>query len=237
MAYKNNVRDGREANVFLCTFASAKASAVTAGHVYKITKKAETGSGFGSFKVGHPFIAKGTITLAEGDECVEITPKFIGGATDKELNREKSSNEVTCDKDESAVYITDGKVSVSGSISVYSLIQDVDSAANLIKQRFTDVGSYDESGKLTLNSKDRTEKDFLMFVWDSRNLQAGELAEIDFVAGLFTSLGHSSSYGSPQSSPLQFNGNDTDDHGTRSINMQIEVTEDLINQIEVWKAA
>lgn len=236
MAYKNNVRDGREANVFLCSFGSVKATSLESGHVYAITKKAATGSAFGSFKVGHVFIAKGTMTLADSDECVEVTPKFIGGATDKELNREKSSNEVTCDKDEAAVYITDGKVSVSGSISCYSLIQDIDSAANLIKQRFMDIGSYDTNGELVLNAQDRTEKDYLLFVWDARNLQVGEMAEIDGQACLFTSLGHSSSYGSPQSSALQFNGNDTDNQGHRSLNLQIEVTEDFIAQVEEWKA-
>lgn len=237
MAYKNNVRDGREANVFLCSFADTKATSLSAGHVYAITKKASSSSVFGSFKVGHVFIAKGTMTLTDGDECVEVTPKFIGGATDKELNREKSSNEVTCDKDEAAVYISDGKVSVSGSISCYSLIQDVDSAANLIKQRFMDIGSYDSDGKLKLNSQDRTEKDYLLFVWDARNLKAGEMVEIDAQACLFTSLGHSSSYGSPQSSALQFNGNDTDDFGHRSLNLQIEATDDFITQVEAWKAS
>lgn len=237
MAYMNNVRDGREANIFLCSFAAVKAASCTEGHVYAITKKAASASGFGDLKVGELFVAVGTITLADGDECVEVTPKFIGGATDKELNREKTSNDVTCDKDESAVYISDGKVSVSGSISLYSLIQDPDSAANQIKQRFMDINTYGDDGKLKKYSKDRTEKDFLMFVWDARNLQEGEYAEVDFVAGLITSLGHQSSYGSPQSMPVSFNGNDSDDQGHRSSNMQFKVSDEFIQQIETWKSA
>jgi hypothetical protein len=111
MAQLNNVRDGRKAKVFLASFGTTELTTVALGKIYAITAKASGTSGFGNLVKGDFFIATGSTapTLETGDKCVEVTPLFLGGATDKDLNFEKSTTDITCDKDSASNVTSDGK--------------------------------------------------------------------------------------------------------------------------------
>ena len=89
------------------------------GKLFCITKKDASASIFGNLKVGDYFLCLdiGTGTphvpavpaLGTDDELVEVIPQFIGGATDKDLNYEKSTAEITCDKDEAQNIVSNGR--------------------------------------------------------------------------------------------------------------------------------
>ena len=237
MAQLNNVRDGRKAKVYLLKHASTSASALALGKIYAITAKGTT-SIFGNLKVGDYFIATGASapTLGTGDTCVEVTPKFFGGATDKDLNFEKSTAEITCVKDDAANVTSNGVVTGSGSITAYDLLQTGDTALNDVKKRFNNVVTY-AAGTPSGDELDRTEKDVLMFVWDARDLEAGEYMAFDFVPCFITSLGHSSAYGSGQTAPVNFSTADTDEAGHRRSYQVVEYQSEIGEQIDAWDAA
>ncbi len=238
MAQLNNVRDGRKAKVYLLTHATTAASALTLGKIYCITGVAASSSVFGNLKIGDYFICTGASapTLGTGDSCVEVTPKFFGGATDKDLNFEKSTTDITCDKDASANVTSNGVVTGSGTITMYDLLQTGDTAINRIKQRFNKVVNY-SAGAPTASELDRTEKDVFMFVWDARDLEDGEYMGFDFVPAFAQSLGHGSAYGSGQTSPVGITCADSDEAGHRRSYQVVEYQEELGAQIDAWDAA
>lgn len=214
MAHLNNVRDGRQSKVYLAKFGGTSAATIEKGKIYAVTGVAASNSKLGNLKVGDLFVATSAITPASGDTVELVTPKFLGGATDKDLSFEKSTTDITCDKDDATNNITDGTVASSGSITAYDLLDnDEDSAINLIRQRFNKVVTYGENGTPTAKEGDRTAKDVLILLWDARDLDEGEYCAIDFVPALITSLGHAASYGSGQTMPINFTGNDTDEVG------------------------
>jgi len=237
MAQLNNVRDGRKAKVYLLTHATTAASALALGKIYCITGVAASSSVFGNLKIGDYYICTGTAapTLGTGDSCVEVTPKFFGGATDKDLNFEKSTTDITCDKDASANVTSNGVVTGSGTITMYDLLQTGDTAINRIKQRFNKVVNY-SAGAPTASELDRTEKDVFMFVWDARDLEDGEYMGFDFVPAFAQSLGHGSAYGSGQTSPVGITCADSDEAGHRRSYQVVEYQEELGAQIEAWDA-
>ncbi|MBQ7508341.1 MAG: hypothetical protein IJT52_03330 [Spirochaetales bacterium] len=237
MAELNNVRDGRKAKVYLLEHATTAAATLALGKIYCITGIGST-TIFGNLKVGDYFIATGTAapTLGTGDSCVEVTPHFFGGATDKDLNFEKSTTDITCDKDAAANVTSNGVVTGNGTIAMYDLIQTGDTALNRIKKRFNKVVTY-TSGVPTGAELDRTQKDVFMFVWDARDLETGEYMAFDFVPAFAQSLGHSSAYGSGQTAPVGISCADTDEAGHRRSFQIVEYQSELGAQIEAWDAA
>lgn len=238
MAYLNNVRDGRAAKVYLLEILSATVTTLSLGKIYAITAIGSS-TIFGNLKVGDFFICTGTTapTLGTGDACLEVAPHFFGGATDKDLSFEKSTAEITCDKDSAANVTSNGVVTGSGSITAYDLLQTATgSAINSVKQRFNQMVTYSSSTP-TSAQLDRTEKDVLMFVWDARDLDTGEYMAFDFVPCFITSLGHGSSYGSGQTSPVNFSTADTDEKGHRRSYQVIPYQSEIGTQIAAWDAA
>ncbi len=216
MAYTNNVRDGRQSKVYLLKFETTAVSTIEKGKIYAVKAKASTDSALGDLKVGDFFIATGSLALKTGDTVEAVTPLFLGGATDKDLSFEKSTSVITCDKDNAEVSITDGKIASSGSITAYDLLDnDPASAINIVRSRFNKVVTYDTTGKPVVTDGDKTAKDVLMFLWDARDLDDGEYVAVDFVPALLSSQGHGASYGSGQTMPINFTGNDTDELGHR----------------------
>ena len=237
MAYLGNVRDGRQAKVYLLEHGTVAASTLTLGKIYAITGVGTT-TIFGNLKVGDYFICTGTAapTLGTGDSCVEVTPHFFGGATDKDLNFEKSTSDITCDKDASQNVTSSGVVSGTANITMYDLLQTGTKAINNIKQRFNQMVEY-ASSVPTSTELDRTEKDVFMFVWDARELNTGEYMAFDFVPGFVTSLGHGSAYGSGQTSPISISCADTDEKGHRRSYQVIAYQSEIGTQLEAWDAA
>ena len=238
MAYLNNVRDGRQAKVYLLEILSATVTTLTLGKIYAITAVG-TSTIFGNLKVGDFFICTGTAapSLGTGDACLEVAPHFFGGATDKDLSFDKSTSEITCDKDASANITSSGVVTGTASITMYDLLQTSSgSAINSIKKRFNQMVEYSSSVP-TSSELDRTEKDVFMFVWDARELNTGEYMAFDFVPGFVTSLGHASAYGSGQTSPVSISCADTDERGYRRSYQVIPYQSEIGTQIAAWDAA
>ena len=236
MAYLNNVRDGRQSKVYLLTFGTTELTSVTKGKLYVVTVKGASTT-LGDLKVGDIFCAIGTFALGTNDKVIEVTPKFLGGATDKDISFEKSTQTITCDKDEAENVTSSGIVAISGSITAYDLLQTGDTAANLIKQRFNKMVTYDAStGASTVSELDRSEKDVLMFVWDARELNTGEYIGIDFVPAFLSSQAHGSAYGSGQTFTVNFTGADTDEAGHRRSYQQFAYFDEFGAQIEAWDA-
>ena len=237
MAYLNNVRDGRQSKVYLLSFGTtAVTSGFVKGKLYCYAAKASTTPAFANLEAGDLFIFNKAAdpTLGTGDVIYEVTPKFLGGATDKDISFEKGTTDITCDKDSSNNVTSNGIVNSSGSITAYDLIQDGSTAANHIKQRFNNMITYDSSGVPTTNSLDRTEKDVLMFVWDARELNTGEYVALDIVPAFLTSQAHGSAYGSGQSFTINFAGADTDEAGHRRSYQQFEYFSEFGTQLAAW---
>ena len=251
MAYLNNVRDGRRSKVYLLEFGTTAISALDAttdiGKLFCILEKDSSASKFGNLKVGDFFICldigTGTphvpavVALGTDDKLVSVTPKFLGGATDKDISFEKSTQEVTCDKDEAQNVVSPGTVAISGSVTAYDLLQTGDTAANRIKQKFNKMITLNTTtGIPTGTELDRTDKDVLMFVWDARELNDGEYVGIDFVPAFISSQAHGSSYGSGQTFTLNFTGADTDEAGHRRSYLQFEYFAEFGTQLAAWDA-
>lgn len=223
------VRDGRKAKVFMLVKGATKASAIEAYKIYGVVKKASSSSVVPSgINVGEVFIATAAVaSVPAGDEIYELSVKFLGGATDKSLNQEKSTSEVTCDKDDAANFVTDGKVSVSGSVTAYDLLEnEQDSAINIIRSQFNKVKLYTASGIDEIEA-DASNKNLLMFVWDARNAEADDVIAIDIVPCFITSINRSSSYGSGQTFEMNVQGADSDDFGFKRVYMQIPYDEGM----------
>lgn len=234
MAYLNNVRDGRQSKVYLLSFGTTELTSVTKGHVYAVAVKGASTT-LGDLEVGDIFVAVGTFAIGTNDKVVEVTPKFLGGATDKDISFEKSTTDITCDKDDANNIVSNGIVSSSGTINCMDLLETGDTAANIIKQRFNKMVTYDATtGAPTVSEKDRTEKDMLMFVWDARELNTGEYIGIDIVPAFLTSQAHGSAYGSGQTFTINFSGADTDEHGHRRSYQQFAYFDEFGAQLDSW---
>lgn len=237
MAHLNNVRDGRKAKVFLASFGTTELTTASLGKIYVITAKASTSSAFGNLKVGDFYIATGSAapTFGTGDKCIEVTPLFLGGATDKDLNFEKSTTDITCDKDSASNVTSDGTVASSGSVTAYDLLQTGDTAVNRIRQKFNKMVEY-SSGTPTGTELDRTEKDVLIFIWDARDIETGEYIGIDFVPAFISSQAHGSSYGSGQTFTINFTGADSDEAGHKRSYQQFAYQSEFETQLDSWCA-
>jgi len=237
MAQLNNVRDGRKAKVFLASFGTTELTTVALGKIYVISAKASGTTAFGNLKVGDFFIATGSTapSLETGDKCIEVTPLFLGGATDKDISFEKSTTDVTCDKDAASNVTSDGTVASSGSVTAYDLIQTGTTAANTIRQKFNKMVEY-ASGTPTATELDRTEKDVLIFIWDARDLETGEYVGVDFVPAFLSSQAHGSSYGSGQTFTVNFTGADSDEAGHKRSYQQFAYQSEFGAQLDTWCA-
>ena len=237
MAYLNNVRDGRQSKVYLLSPGTTKVtSGFVKGKLYVYAQKDGTSPAFSGLNQGDFFFFNQAAdpTLGTNDTVYEVTPKFLGGATDKDISFEKSTTDITCDKDESTNVTSNGVVTSSGSITAYDLLQTGDTAANIIKQRFNDMVTYSSSGVPTSAGLDRTEKDLLMFVWDARDLDADEYIGVDFVPAFISSQAHGSSYGSGQTFTVNFSGADSNELGYRRSYQQFEYFSEFGTQLAAW---
>lgn len=224
MAFKNTVRDGRKAHCYLLTKASSPVAASTALTVGKFYVATALGASSGlpeGVPVNYPFYCDSAITLAEGDSVYELESHFMGFANDKSVSFEKSANDVTCDKDESMNYVTDGSVNVSGSISGYDLIDDEDSAITIIRRRFNDI--LDTSGgEAKFLEAQTTVKDLVVIIWDAFQTATGEVASMDFIPCYIISQEHGAQYQSGQSFSLNIQGCDTTDEGIKRGYQQVK---------------
>lgn len=220
----NNARDGREALVYFAEVATTPATTFRKGHWYFIKGKAETLSDFKDLEIGHPWFCTANVTTPQdGDSAVEVKLRFLGGAKDKDLQFSKNTTDITCDKDGSQNMTSDGVIASSGSVSGYDLMETngaADEAAiNQIRTRFNDV-AIDSGSEVKVYKSKTTEKDILFFIWDDRNVEVGQPFACDIVPCMLTQLSRSSSYGSPQSFDLSFDGVDSDENGNRRMYYQ-----------------
>lgn len=241
MAAKNmmNAIDGRQAYVWYLetaseTMTSASSDKTLAVGDIVIVKKVGT-TDFVGGKVNAPYIVTKSMTLTDG-ECVKCSAKFIGMATDKSVNKSKSTSEITCDFDAAKSYVTDGAIDISGSISLMFSVDGKGYASTFIKQRFGAVDLYDEAGTVTTLESATDEKDLLLFAWNARDAKATDLVEFEVIPVLITSLDHSSSYGSPQSMNINFSGNATDENGYEARTMVIPGGQAVVKALATTRA-
>ena len=217
-----DAKDGRKALCYLVGKKTAvESGSLTVGKLYCITGKAESSSIFGNLNVGDFFycVSSSKATLGSGDTAEEIEELFLGQATDKTLSMEKGANDVTCDKDESYNYVSDGLVNVSGSVSGFDLGEKSTAGVTELKQRFVKIQKYSDDGTIETLEPKSYEKDILIFKWNMRNITEGEEVEMDIVPCIINSMEHGSSYGSPQSLDINFQGCDSDDEGRKRCNI------------------
>lgn len=240
MAAKNmmNAIDGRQAYVW---YLEPEADTMTSESSDKslkvgdivIVKKVGT-TDFKGGKVNAPYIVTEAKTLTDG-ECVKCAVHFIGMATDKSVNKSKTTSEVTCDFDAAKNYVVDPAIDLSGSISLMYSVDGKGYASTFIKQRFGAVDIYSASGIETLESA-VNEKDLLLFAWNARDAKASDNVEFEVIPALITSLDHSSSYGSPQSMNINFTGNASDENGYEARVMVIPGGQAVVKALATTRA-
>lgn len=213
MSTRNSVRDGRKAQCYLLVKDATKVAAgsLVAGHFYVTTKKGAS-SALPAYPLNKAFYCKEAATVAADDEVFELKAFFMGFANSKSLSSEKTTTDVTCDKDESNNYTTDGSVNVSGTISGYDLIGDEHSAIEQIRTRFNDT--VDDTGEeVVVNEAQTTIKDMVVFIWDAFNAKTGDIIAMDFVPCFLTTQNRDASYQAGQSFNIDIQGCDSDDNG------------------------
>ena len=235
---KNQAIDGRQALVwYLEPVGEAASTALNIGDVVIVKSQAESNSAFGNAGlVNKPFVAVKAITPVSGDTYVKCAVHFIGMATDKSVNKSKNTSDVTCDFDSMTNNITDGQVTISGSITMMFSVDGKGYASTYIKQRFGAVDIYGEDGKVATESSATDEKDLLLFAWNARDAKASDIVEFEVIPALITSLDHSSSYGSSQSMSINFTGNAADENGYEARVMQIPGGKAVINVLATTRA-
>ena len=242
MAAKNmmNAIDGRQAYVW---YLEPEADTMTSQSSDKslkvgdivIVKKVGTKDFVGG-KVNAPYIVTSDITLTDG-ECVKCSAHFIGMATDKSVNKSKSTSEVTCDFDAAKNFVVDPAIDLSGSISLMYSVDGKGYASTFIKQRFGAVDIYSASGSIETLESAVNEKDLLLFAWNARDAKASDNVEFEIIPALITSLDHSSSYGSPQSMNINFTGNASDENGYEARVMVIPGGQAVVKALATTRAA
>lgn len=208
-----DVKGGRQSVVYLASSAEEKATTIKRGKFYWIAAKAATGSIFGDMKVGRAFYAaKESETLAEGDECYEISLELLGQANSKELSFSKEAMDVTCDKDDLANYSSDGIVTISGSVNGYNLADRGYTAIKKLRQMFSDVTVITSEG-ITTYEANTTKKCVLFFFWDIRDAKDGDTVMVHQVPAFVTEMGLGSEYGIGQTMDLSIQGCASDEEG------------------------
>ena len=228
MAELNQVRDGRKGHAYRMYETGEEITTPTElkkGHFYYITAKGATSGFDADDEVGDTIYitANSKITLKEGDKVKLISLAFLGFANEKSLSESKNTNEVTCDKDDSSNFVSDGITTTSGNINGYSLMLEGDSndakALNEIKASFHKMVVEDKEG--TRNVASQTNKKFMiMFNWDAKDIAEGEHFSADIVPCFLTQNEKSGSYGSGSSMNLSYQGCDSDEYGHQRMEIQ-----------------
>ena len=199
--------------VYLASTAEEKATTLKKGHWYWVAAKAATSSIFGKLNVGEAWACvKDSESLAEGDECYEISLELLGQATSKEMTLSKEPIDVTCDKDKMSNSTSDGIVTATGSIDGYNLIDRGYTAIKKLRQMFGDVNVITSEG-ITKYTAETTKKCVLFFFWNLRDLKEGEIGQLNVIPAFVTEQGLGSNYGEGQSMNLSFQGCASDDEG------------------------
>lgn len=227
MSETNTARDGRKALVYILLKNGEEATTLKKGVWYAITAKASSSSKFGNLDVGDLyFCSKDESALSSGDKAVPMKKLFLGQAQSKTLSESKSTSDVTCDKDKSTNNTCNGIVSASGTINGYDLIDTAEeSGINYIRTLFNDVVTY-KNGVPTKKTADRTAKTLLLFVWDARDAEEGDLVSCDVAPSIITEKSRDSQYNSPQTMNLSFTVCDSDDDGVNRSYQEIEYAEE-----------
>lgn len=230
---KSQAIDGRQAYAWYLEPGSEElTSALAVGDIVIVTAQASTGSKFPTNWVNKPYIVVSAIaTLTEGDKYVKLTPYFIGMAKDKSISKSKNTTSVTVDADAFENSISDGIVSVSGSISMSYSVDGKKYASTFIKQRFGAIDMYSAQGTVEVLEAKTQDKDLILFAWNARDCKADDIVEFDVLPVLFTSLDHGSSYGSSQNMDLNFTGNATDENGYEARTLNIPGGKTVIDKL------
>ena len=167
--------------------------------------------------VGYPFLSATALTLAAGDEVVQVTKSLLGFARGKSISQSKNVVDATTDSDAGiAQQLSDGIVATTGSISGYNEIPDANSAQEKIIQQFQTYAR-DIAGTVTVTEM-KSEVMLLMIDWTARRIKAsgpseGDPCEIDVMPVIFTSKNTDSDYGSPKGFNVDFTMTSRDDDG------------------------
>lgn len=230
MSKTSQANDGRESMAWVVSDIKDATATVKAGNFGIVTGKASTDSAFASYEINTPFYAAKDITLAESDTCKLLTLSFMGFATAKDLSKSKETVDVTMDYDKETNKVTNGQVTVSGSINGMLLTEALGAdttAVNLIKSRFGSVVEVGTDGTVKTVQADTTNKDIILIFWNVRNAKAGDLVSITVAPVLFTSLAISAQYNSSQTMNLSFDGSATDENNYRGAELQVTFDDTL----------
>jgi len=232
MANNMQARDGRKSLAYILEPSSTETSTGTlsTGDIVVVSAKASTSSIFGDVPLYNFFIANKSLTLASGDKCYKCTPHFLGQATGKTVSASKNTTDVTIDYDAKTNNVTDGVVTLSGSISGSFVTETLASTSgvNILKKRFGNITEISAQGAATYEAAATDEKDILMIVWNGRDAAADDYIEFEIIPVLFTNLSKGGQYNSPQSFDVDFTGNDSDEHGYIGGNIQVRNATGLI---------
>lgn len=217
MSKENTVRDGRLAHCYLLEKNATKMSAgnLSPGHFYVMTKKGDS-SALPDIPLLVPFYCTKAAAVAAEDEVYEYNALFLAYANNKTLNKEKSTQDVTVDKDKDYNYTTDGSVNISGSINGYDLLGSKDSAIEKIRLRFSDVLDTTED-EVDYRPAKTTVKDLVAFIWDAKDATTGTMVAIEIIPCLITTQNRSAAYQSGQSFDMDIQGCASMDDGTTRI--------------------
>lgn len=219
MSKKNVVRDGRLAHCYLLEKAATKvqAGALQKGHFYYMTAKGASSSLPEGIPLMTPFYNNmDSVTVAADDEVWELNAYFLSYANSKNLSFEKTTTDVTCDKDQSNNYVCDGSINVTGSINGYDLIGDGNSAIDKIKSRFRNILDTSSSEAAYTEAK-LTVKDLIVFIWDAKDAVDGEFVDMDFIPCFITSHSRDAAYQSGQTMDVNIQGCDSTDDGIKGL--------------------
>ena len=221
MSNLNTVRDGRLSHCYLLEKQATKVAAgsLKPGHFY-VTFAKGASSALPSYPLKKPYYCTKTATVAEDDEVYELDALFLGYANNKNISMEKSTSDVTVDKDQETNYTCDGAVNVSGSINGMDLMDDnPDSGINKIRSRFSDI-AIDDGDTVEFINADTTRKDLVAFIWDAKDARTGTNVAMDIIPGYLTSQSRDAAYQSGQTFDMDFQGCSSDDNGIERMYIQ-----------------
>lgn len=222
MSNYNTARDGRKSYSFIGLVGDAPVKTITKGGLYWIQTKATATSGFGDVKEGRCYYSvKGGEAVGTDEVVYQITPKFLGFVNDKSLDFSKETSDVTCDKDDSDNYVTDGSVGVSGSLSGYDLMKaGEESGINLVRSQFNETMLVNAAGEYTVLPERSTADTLIIIVWDAKDVEEGSMVAIDVVPCILTSQNRAAAYKSGQSLSIDFTGKDSTEAGVHRCHIQ-----------------
>lgn len=225
MSKTSQANDGRESMAWIVESMEKASGSIPAGSFGVVTKKAASQSKFESYELNEPFYTPVEITPAAGDEAVVFKLAFMGFATSKDISKSKETVDTTMDYDEATNKVTNGQVTVSGSINGMLVTEQVKgasaTAANLIKSRFGTLVEVDKTGNVSRLDGATTEKDMILVAWDVRNAKENDIVAITVAPVLFTSYAVNAAYNSSETMNVSFDGSATDENNYKGIELQV----------------